>query len=104
MEETIRGEYLIFGYMGDLEDAIRFAKKNGISGGTIKGIETAHGNLMELGPLLKSEANYKRLKEDVGGLIESLVKSVRESNEDNTLGCVQQLKEKLKMLKSETLV
>ena len=100
MEGEIREEYIIFGYMGDLEEAMRLAKNSGISGGTIKGIESVHDDLVELGPLLKSEADYKRLKADLGGLVEGLVKNSREGNEDLILGSVRQLRDKVRMLKT----
>lgn len=102
MEEEIREEYIIFGYMGDLEEAMRLAKNGGISGGTIKGIESVHDDLVDLGALLKSEADYKRLKADVGELVEGLVKNSREGNEDLILGSVRQLKDKVMMLKTVT--
>lgn len=97
-------EYIIFGYMGDLEDAMMSAKNNGIGGETIKEIESVHDELGELGPLLNNEADYKRLKEDAGGLIESIVKNAGEGNKDNILGCVRELRDKLKIFKTETFV
>ena len=100
MEEEIKEEYIIFGYMGDLEEAMRLAKNSGISGGTIKRIESVHDDLVELGPLLKSEADYKRLKADIGGLVEGLVKNSQEGKEDLILGSAQQLGDKVRMLKT----
>ena len=100
MEGEIREEYIIFGYMGDLEEAMRLAKNSGISGETIKGIESVHDDLVELGPLLKSEADYKRLKADIGGLVEGLVKNSREGNNDLILGSVRHLRDKVGMLKT----
>ena len=100
MEGEIREEYIIFGYMGDLEEAMRLAKNGGISGGTIKGIESVHDDLVELGTLLKSEADYKRLKADLGGLVEDLVKNSREGNEDLVLGSARELRDKVRTLKT----
>ena len=100
MEGEIREEYIIFGYMGDLEDAMGLAKKSGISGGTIREIESAHDDLVDLGPLLKSGNDYKRLKDDVEGLVEDLVKNSREGNEDLILGSARQLRDKVRMLKT----
>ncbi len=100
MEEEIKEEYIILGYVDDLEEAMRLAKNSGITEGVIKGMESVHDDLVELGPLLKSEANYKRLKADVGGLVEDLVKNSREGNEGLTLGNMRQLRDKVRMLKT----
>ena len=100
MEEEIKEEYIIFGYMGDLEEAMRLAKNSGITGGTIRGIESVHDDLVELGTLLKSEADYKRLKADLGGLVEDLVKNSREGNEDLVLGSARELRDKVRTLKT----
>ncbi len=101
MEEKRGEEYIIFSYLSDLEEAVMLAQNIVISGGTIKEIESAHDDLVKLGPLLNSEADYKRLKEDVGGLVGSLVNNAREGNEGLTLGCVRQLRDKLRMFKTE---
>lgn len=100
MEEAIKDEYMIFSYMGDLETAARLAKNGGLSGATIKEIEAAHEDLMELGSLLKTEADYKRLKLDVGGLIDDLIKNSREGKEAIALGAVRQLRDNLRILKT----
>ena len=100
MEEEIKEEYIIFGYMGDLEEAMRLAKNSGITGGTIRGIESVHDDLVELGQMLKSEADYKRLKADIGGLVEGLVKNSREGNEDLVLGSARELRDKVRTLKT----
>lgn len=100
MEEAIKDEYIIFSYMGDLETAARLAKNGGISGATIKEIEAAHEDLMELGALLKTEADYKRLKLDVGGLIDDLIRNSREGKEDIALGAARQLRDNLRILKT----
>lgn len=103
MEEEKRGEYIIFSYMGDLEEAMGLAKKSGISGGTIREIESVHDDLVELSPLLKSGADYKRLKDDAGGLVDDLVKNSREGNEDLILGSARQLRDKVSTLKKTVI-
>lgn len=100
MEEAIKDEYVIFSYLGDLETAARLAKDGGMAGATVQEIEVVHSDLMQLGALLETEAHYKRLKADVGVLIEDLIKGARAGKEELVLGGIRQLADNLRQLRA----
>ncbi|MDY6861669.1 MAG: hypothetical protein SV062_01615 [Thermodesulfobacteriota bacterium] len=98
MEET-GSQYNIVAYVDDLEEAERLAKKNNISKGVIAGINSVHGDMIELEPLLKTEAQQKRLKADVEKLVADLLASCRKGDEGMSLGNMRQLRDRVGALK-----
>ncbi|MBW1888177.1 MAG: hypothetical protein JRI52_07500 [Deltaproteobacteria bacterium] len=100
MEEEIKDQYIIVGYVDDVEEASRLGQKNDFSQGVIKGIQSVHDELVELEPLLKTEADYKRLKAEVEKLVADLVKSCREGDESLSLGNMRQLRDRVGALKA----
>lgn len=100
MEEEIKDQYIIVGYVDDVEDALRSAQKNNFSQGVIKGIQSVHDEMVELEPLLNTEADYKRLKADVEKLVAELLKSCRDGDESLSLGNMRQLRDRVGALKA----
>ena len=99
MEEEIKGQYLIVGYVDDIEEALRLAKKNKFSPGVVNGIQSVHDELVALEPLLKTESDYKRLKAEVEKLVAELLRSCQEGNESISLGNMRQLRDRVAALK-----
>ena len=79
----------------DLKKITQLGEEKGISRGVIKGIETVGERLIEIGSLLKTESDYKRLRLDTGELVNKLLKSCDEGDDPQALGIMRQLRDKL---------
>ena len=93
-------EYIILGFIDDLEEAQAQAKKHELSANLGKGLETLHGDLVEVGNLANSEDRIKRLKADVEKILEALVTSCLEGEDGPSLGNMRQLRDKVHTLKA----
>ena len=88
----------IAAYLESLDVAERSAQEKNLSEGLKKGIGTVRESLIDLEPHLKTEHDYKRLKADVKGLMESLVQKC-DRGDQTALGEVRQLRDLLRFLK-----
>lgn len=98
MEEL--DDFTLLGYIDDVEGVAFYAKKNNMTPATIKGIEGIHGTLVDLAPLIKSEKDVKRLKLEIGTLIDELKASCNKSDEKAALGMMRTLRDKVNGLKA----
>jgi len=99
MEEKTT-EYIVIDFIDNLEEAISQAKKHELSANLIKGLETLHGDLVEVGNLADTEDRVKRLKADVEKVLEELVKSCQAGEDGPSLGSMRQLRDKIHTLKA----
>ena len=93
-------EYIVLEFIDELEEALGQAKKNELSANLIKGLETLHGDLVEVGNLATTEDRIKRMKADVEKLLEDLVSSCQEGQDGPSLGNMRQLRDKVHTLKA----
>ena len=93
-------EYIVIEYIDDLEEALALARKAEFSANLIKGLETLHGDLVEVGNLVTSPDRIKRIKADVEKLLEDLIKACQEGEEGKALGTMRQLRDKVHTLKA----
>jgi len=93
-------EYIILEFVDDLEEAQSQARKHELSANLIKGLETLHGDLVEVGNLATSEDRVKRLKADVEAILAALVKSCQEGEDGPSLGNMRQLRDRVHTLKA----
>ncbi len=93
-------EYIILDFIDDLEEAQSQAKKHELSANLVKGLETLHGDLVEVGNLADSEDRVKRLKADVEKILGALVTSCQEGEDGPSLGNMRQLRDKVHTLKA----
>ena len=95
MAEEIDEQYKILAYLDGLEESIGLAEDSNFSQ-EIKGmIKTAHTCLTELEPQLQTGDDYRRLANDVEGLIEKLVEACENGEEKKAKETVVSLKGKL---------
>ncbi|MDY6861954.1 MAG: hypothetical protein SV062_03090, partial [Thermodesulfobacteriota bacterium] len=76
------------------------AKKNGLSEGLIKVIDSIRGDLVELESLLKTKADYQQLQSELEKIIEDLIGSCEKGEEELALGYVKKLEEGINGLKT----
>jgi len=93
-------EYIILDFIDDLEEAQSQARKHELSANLIKGLETLHGDLVEVGNLATTEDRIKRLKADVETILAVLIKSCREGEDGPSLGNMRQLRDRVHTLKA----
>jgi hypothetical protein len=93
-------EYIVLEFIDELEEALGQAKKNELSANLIKGLETLHGDVVEVGNLATTEDRIKRMKADVEKLLEDLISTCREGQEGPSLGNMRQLRDKVHTLKA----
>ena len=93
-------EYIVLEFIDDLEEAQSQARKHELSSNLVKGLETLHGDLVEVGNLANSEDRVKRLKADVEKILGDLVKSCQEGEDGPALGNMRQLRDKVHTLKA----
>ena len=93
-------EYITIDFIDDLEEAISQAKKHELGANLTKGLETLHGDLVEVGNLATTEERVKRLKADAEKILEALVKSCQAGEEGPALGNMRQLRDKVHTLKA----
>ena len=93
-------EYIIIDFIDDLEEAQSQARKHELSANLIKGLETLHGDLVEVGNLADRDDRVKRLKADVEKILGALVKSCQEGEDGPSLGNMRQLRDKVHTLKA----
>ena len=93
-------EYIVIDFIDELEEALAQARKAEFSANLIKGLETLHGDLVEVGNLVNSEDRIKRMKADVEKLLEDLVTACQEGEEGKSLGTMRQLRDKVHTLKA----
>lgn len=93
-------EYIIIDFIDDVEEALSQAKKHELSANLLKGLETLHGDLVEVGNLATTEDRVKRLKADVEKILEALVKSCQAGEDGPSLGNMRQLRDKVHTLKA----
>lgn len=93
-------EYIILDFVDDLEEAIAQAGKHEFSATLIKGLETLHGDLVEVGNLATTEDRVKRLKADSENLLAELVAACQGGQEGSALGSMRQLRDKIHTLKA----
>ena len=86
------------GYIDDVEGATFYAKRNNITPGTIKGLEDIHDTLVDLNPFIKSEKDVKRLKVEIGSLIDELKEACQTGEERSVLGKMRTLRDKVNTL------
>jgi hypothetical protein len=93
-------EYIVLEFVDELEEAIAQAKNHELSANLIKGLETLHGDLVEVGNLANTEDQFRRLKADVEKLLADLVSSCQEGQDGPSLGNMRQLRDKVHTLKA----
>ena len=93
-------EYIVLEFIDELEEALGQAKKNELSANLIKGLETLHGDVVEVGNLATTEDRIKRMKADVEKLLEDLISTCQEGQEGPSLGNMRQLRDKVHTLKA----
>ena len=93
-------EYIILDFIDDLEEAQAQAQQQELSANLVKGLETLHGDLVEVGNLANSEDRVKRLKADVQKILGDLVASCQEGEDGPSLGNMRQLRDKVHTLKA----
>lgn len=86
------------GYKNILKEAAEAARKNNISEGATRGIETMLEDMAVLEPLVKSEADIKRLRLDVEKLLGNLSEGCKKGEEGRTLGSIRQLRDRVRAL------
>ena len=74
-------EYLIVGYVDELEMAMVHAGDNHFSEKVIRELDDIRGDFVELSPLLETEEDSKGLRETVGELLEGVLDGCREAKE-----------------------
>lgn len=98
--ENDADQYMLLGYIDDFEGASMAAKKNGLSEGLIKVIDSIRGDLVELESLLKTKADYQQLQSELEKIIEDLIGSCEKGEEELALGYVKKLEEGINGLKT----
>ena len=93
-------DFTLMGYVDDMEGVIFHAQKNNITPGTIKGLESIHDTLVDLEPFIKSQKDVKRLKAEIGSLIDELKAECQKGDERAALGKMRTLRDKVNALKS----
>ena len=93
-------DFTLMGYIDDMEGVSFYAEKNNITPGTIKGFESIHDTLVDLEPLINSEKQVKRLKVEIGSLIDELKVECRDGEERSVLGKMRTLRDKVNALKT----
>lgn len=91
-------EYIVIGYIDDLEEATSDAEKHEMVDVT-KGLKSLHGDFVELGNLADSEDKIKRLKADVEQPIEDLLTNCQAGDEGKARGSMRTLRDKVHTLK-----
>ena len=99
MEEKTT-EYIVIDFIDNLEEAISLAKKHELSANLTKGLETLHGDLVEIGNLANTDDRVKRLKADVEKALEDLVNSCKAGEDGQSLGNMRQLRDNVHTLKA----
>ncbi len=103
MEEEIKGEYRLIGYIDDLEDISRIAQKENLSEKLVGEIESIHDSLIELEPLLKTEAHYECLRDEVEGILNNLYQSCKDGDDGLSQENLKKLRDRLTGLKESLL-
>lgn len=93
-------EYIVIDFIDELEEALSLARKAEFGANLIKGLETLHGDLVDVGNLANSEDRIKRMKADVEKLLQDLVTACQEGDEGKSLGTMRQLRDKVHTLKA----
>ncbi len=92
-------EYMVIDYLDELEEAISNAKKHEMVE-IVKGLESLHGDLVELGNLADSEDKVKRLQADVEKTLQGLVANCKEGDATQSRGGMRTLRDKVHTLKA----
>lgn len=95
MAEEIDEQYKILAYLDGLEESIGLAEGSNFSQEVIGMIKAAHICLTELEPQLQTGDDYRRLANDVEGLVEKLVEACENGEEGKAKDVVGSLKGKL---------
>lgn len=98
MSEKV-SEYMIIDCVDELEEAISNAKKREMAD-VAKGLESIHGDLVELGNLADSEDKMKRLQADIEKPLEDLVANCMQGDEAKSRGSMRTLRDKVHTLKA----
>ena len=98
MSENI-SEYLILEYIDDLEEAMDSAKRNELMD-IHKGLNSLHGEFVELGNMADSDDKIKRFKSDVEQPLKDLVDSCQADDDAKARGSMRVLRDKVHTLKA----
>ncbi len=92
-------EYMVVDYIDDLEEAIYNAEKHNMAD-IVKGLNSLHGTLVEVGNLVDSAAKIKRLKADVEKPLEELVEACQAGDDARARGAMRTLRDKVNGVKA----
>jgi len=98
MSENV-SEYLILDYIDELEEAIDSAKRNELMD-IHKGLNSLHGDFVELGNMADSDDKIKRFKSDVEPPLKELVESCQAGEDGKARGSMRVLRDKVHTLKA----
>jgi len=101
--EEIKGEFLIVGYVDDIEDAVMNAEKKNMPQELINDMNTIHGDIVELESFLVDQEDYDSLTEAVAEPINDLVEKCREGDTDGVRKVVDKLGENVIALRKDLM-
>ncbi len=99
MSDQISNEYLILDYIDDIEEALAQAKNHGMGDAIMEGIQTLHGEFVELGNMAETEEQFTAIKDKMGELAEDLVKTCQANDENGASKNLQQIMDRVKSLR-----
>ena len=91
-------EFLVIGFLDDLEEGIRYAKINGYSGEFGVRLQAFHDELVDVSNRIEEEDAINRMNEMLEDLVEECFISCREGNQERSEKALARLEDCLKKL------
>ena len=100
-EEGIKGEFVIVGFIDDLEECMRYSQKRDFESSLIDSFEAARMSFFKLDPYLKTAEHYAELREKVEDLLTKLLKGCKKGEESDVAKDCDRLQSEINSMMSD---